>query len=162
MSNPFKAIGHFFEKVLGFVISPSGRNKIAAALDQAQKLIEPAINACSVIAELTPTRSDDELIALVRRYSLGTVTPEMLTNDAVVSAFLKHAAMVELQHATGVAADPRVLDLAIQSAYLVYKQAKHDLAEKDPVPEFPGGLASGGQTQAQTDADSGAVVQGAK
>ena len=127
LSNPFKAIGHFFEKVIGFVISPAGRKQIAAALDEAQKLIAPALDACSMVASMTPTRSDDEIVALASHYSLGVLTPEMITSDAIVSGILKHAAMVELQRITGSAADPRVLDLAIQSAYLVYKQAAHDV-----------------------------------
>lgn len=127
MSNPFKAVANFFEKVIGFVISKKGREKIAAALHQAQELLTPAFAACEMIASLTPTRSDDQIIAVAKRYALGVVTPEMLTNDAIVSGLLKHAAMVELQHLTGSTADPRVLDLAIQSAYLVYKQADRDM-----------------------------------
>lgn len=130
VSNPFRAIGSFFEKVIHFVISPGGRKKIADALKQAQDLIAPALQACETIATLTPTRSDDELFALAQRYALGTITPEMITNDAIISGIMKHAAMVELQHLTGTTADPRVLDLAIQSAYLVYKQAKVDMVEK--------------------------------
>lgn len=131
LSNPFKSIGHFFENVVGFVISPAGRKKIAAALGEAQKLIAPALDACSMIAALTPTRSDDEIVVLAQRYSLGVITPEMITNNAIVSGILKHAAMVELQRITGSGADPRVLDLAIQSAYLVYKQAAHDVAHAE-------------------------------
>lgn len=126
--NVFGGIGHFFSKLLHFVTSSEGRNKIAKMLEEAQKLIQPALDACAMIATLTPSRSDDELIALAGHYTLGVVTPDMLRNDAMVSGLLKAAAMKELQKLTGSQADPRVLDLAIQSAYLVFKQAKADMA----------------------------------
>lgn len=131
MSNPFKVIGTFFQKLVLRVLSPAGRKQLADALAHVQDLITPALHACEVIATLTPSRSDDEIIALANKYALGTLTPEMLSNDAILSGILKHAAMVELQHLTGTSADPRVLDMAIQSAYLVYKQASHDVGHAE-------------------------------
>lgn len=131
MGNVFGKIGHFFSAVVHFVISPAGRDKIAAYLDEAQKLLAPALDSVSLIASLTPTRGDDEVIALVNRYGLGTVTPDMLRNDAVVSGFLKQAAIRELKRATGATIPSSVLDMAIQSAYVVYKQAKADMGAAD-------------------------------
>lgn len=129
MSNPFKAIRNFFQHVISFVISPKGREKIAKSLEQAQAMLTPALYACEMIASLTEGRTDDQIIAVAEKYSLGTITPDMIKNDAIISGILKHAAMIELQHLTGSTADPRILDLAIQSAYIVYKQAAHDVKE---------------------------------
>lgn len=128
MSNVFQKIGHFFSAIVHFVISPAGRDIIAKYLDEAQKLLAPALDAVSLIASLTPTRSDDEIVALAQKYSLGTITPGMITNDAVLTGLLKTAAIKELSAATGTAVPPSVLDLAIQSAYVVYEQAKADMA----------------------------------
>ncbi len=156
MSNPFQKIGYFFAAVVHFVISPAGRDKIARALDEAQKLLGPALDAASLIASLTPTRADDEMIALVHTYALGTVTPDMLRNDAVVKAFLKRAAMAELRKMTKTDLPDSVLDLAVQSAYLVYKQAKSDMDV--PAPSLALGAnaadpAIGGHNQVVVDCD---------
>lgn len=133
MGNPFGKIGHFFAAILHFVISDRGRAVIANYLDEAQKLLQPALDAVSAIAEASGSRSFEEIAVLAEHYALGVVTPEMITNDATLSGLLKHAAMAELARATGTTMPMAVLDLAVQSAYVVFKQAKAEMKTPDVV-----------------------------
>lgn len=130
---PFEAIGHFFKKVVEYVISPAGRAQIARDLQAAEDLINPALSAVQLIAGLAPANSAgvrdvNRLVAIVDHYELGPITPDNLTNNAVVAGVLKAAAVKELGRITGTVVDPKVLDLAIQSAYLVYKKAQDEIA----------------------------------
>lgn len=124
--NPFKKVVDIAAKVIRFILSPAGRDRVAKALEQVQEFLESgwAMQAVKVIAELTPTRADNEMLALVQRYGLGFVTPDMLRNETFVNGLLKKAAIYELQRISGLKVSNTVLDLAVQAAYIAYQENK--------------------------------------
>lgn len=126
--NIFKGIAKVFKAIGKFIFSPAARERVADALAIVQNLLENgwAMKAVEAVAAATPTRADNELLALVKHYGLGFVTPDMLRNEALVNGLLKRAAIYELKKLTGVAISNTVLDMAIQAAYLAYKENKED------------------------------------
>lgn len=67
--NPFKAIGSLFVKLFNLFKS----DKLAAALERVKQLAEAALPVIEYIASLTPTRIDEEIIALFKRFALPNV-----------------------------------------------------------------------------------------
>ncbi len=64
MSNPFKVIGNLFVKLFNFFNSQKAEDLLKLIKDIAEK----ALPIVELIAALTPTRIDDELIALFKRF----------------------------------------------------------------------------------------------
>lgn len=95
----------------------------------ASHLAEKALPYVELVAKLTPTRADDEIFALARRFGLfadegRTMTPadkEHLLFDAAV------AAMKKKLDTSGV--PDSVVDLAVQAAYTAFREFERNRQE---------------------------------
>ena len=127
MANPFKAIVNFLKKVpaiLEHLFSREVRDKIADYLERAQELLEPALTSVEIIASLTPNRKDNEIVALAKKYGLGTVTPALIRNEAALGGILLTAAVKELKKRTGTDIPDDYLRTVVQAAFNLYKLAR--------------------------------------
>ena len=91
--NPFKAIGGFFQKVFSFFTS----DKAQAIAQKIQDYAAAALPVVEFIASITPTRADDEIIALFKRFALPKVEAYLALPKADRGAALIAAAQAELQ-----------------------------------------------------------------
>lgn len=122
----FHAVGRLF--MHGHVV-----DVIAHELEIVQGFLGPGFTAAQMIAALTPTKSDDEIIALAKRYAMDTVTPEMLRTPGFVDGILRHAAAQELRMITSdYTTANRLVDLAVQAGYVWFNAQK-----RIPVPDQP-------------------------
>jgi len=67
-------IGKFFGKVLGFfkkIFSPRQLKNFGHVLDQIDKVVPMAFDVVQTLADLTPTRADDEILAAARQFGFG-------------------------------------------------------------------------------------------
>ena len=93
MPNPFKAIGGFFQRVFGFFTS----DKAQAIAKKIQEYMQAALPVVEFIASITPTRADDEIIALFKRFALPQVEAYLALPAGDRGAALIAAAQSELQ-----------------------------------------------------------------
>ena len=93
MANPFKAIGGFFGKVFGWFSSDAAQ-RVAQKIAEYSKAALPVVE---FIASITPTRADDEIIALFKRFALPKVEAYLALPQTDRGAALIAAAVAELQ-----------------------------------------------------------------
>lgn len=103
-----RSIGNFFKSLF----NPQTAAAIQRGLEAAAPYIGPALEVVKLIAAVTPTRADDEIVKLIERY----VSPVVLTPEADRAEVLRKIAVAELEKRfPGVA--ERVLNRAIEIAY---------------------------------------------
>ncbi|HZP17100.1 MAG TPA: hypothetical protein VFB00_03985 [Terriglobales bacterium] len=112
----------FFAAVRGFfayLFSPAGQAKVETALGQAESLVQAVMPVVEAVAAATPNRTDDEIVALVKRYAVPVTIPATPMTDADKGALLLQtavtAAEVGVSACTGVPVS--VITLAVQTAY---------------------------------------------
>ena len=93
MANPFKAVGSFFVKVFRFFSSDAAQR----VAEKIQEYARAALPVVEFIASLTPTRADDEIIALFKRFALGNVEAYLALPQSDRGAALIAAAVAQLQ-----------------------------------------------------------------
>ena len=124
-----KGIKSFFCKVAKLFTTPEGQAKVNAALSATFDVIQEALPVCELIASLTPTRADDEIIALIKRYAVPLAIPAKPMTDLEKSMYLKTSAVTVLKSNLNYAGvSDKVLNAAVEVAYLAYSAAKTDKA----------------------------------
>lgn len=93
MGNPFKAVGKFFQSIFAWFSSDQAQ-QIAKSIVSYSNAALPVVE---LIASLTPTRADDEIIALYKRFALPKVEAYLALPKADRGAALVNAAVAELQ-----------------------------------------------------------------
>ena len=106
------AIKDFFRRLLRFF------KKADAALRQVEDILPDAIAIVSLIAAATPTRSDDEIIALARDYSSGPVALIDLTRKEDA---LRAIARLALQRCVRIGLKDHIANAAIELAVTALK-----------------------------------------
>lgn len=124
-----KSITAFLHKVASFfacLFTPANQAKVAAALGKAEGLIELALPIVASIASLTPTRADDEIIAVVKMYCDSTHVPAGPLTDEQKGDLLFNAAAAQLKKviANKAGITESILDLAVQLAYTAFHATK--------------------------------------
>ena len=102
-SKLFKAVRRWFSE------------RAMSDIERAAALVGPAIQIVAVVAALTPTRSDDELIELFRHYAVPGVDAWLALPPADRGRALMTVAARELKRLTPDVGD-RIIDLAVQLA----------------------------------------------
>ena len=117
----FSAIHRFFASLF----TPAGQEKITIALGQAESLVQAVMPVVETIAAATPNRTDDEIVAVVKKYCVPVSIPAgPMTNADKGSLLLQTAvtaAEVGVSAATGIPTS--VLTLAVQAVYTALKAA---------------------------------------
>jgi len=93
MANPLKAIGGFFAKVFRWFTSDAAQR----VAEKIQEYCKAALPVVEFIASLTPTRIDDEIIALFKRFGLENVEKYLALPQDDRGTALMAAAVSELQ-----------------------------------------------------------------
>jgi len=93
MANPLKAIGGFFAKVFRWFSSDAAQR----VAEKIQEYCRAALPVVEFIASLTPTRIDDEIIALFKRFGLGNVDKYLALPQGDRGAALMAVAQAEMQ-----------------------------------------------------------------
>jgi hypothetical protein len=121
-----KFITSFFKKVgsaFASLFTPAGQKKVLAALGQAEALVQEVLPVVEMIAAATPNKTDDEIVALVKKWCVPITIPAGPLTDADKGSLLLQtsitAATQTIAGATGVPTP--VLTLALQAAYVVVK-----------------------------------------
>lgn len=87
-----------FNKIFGVIrntFSPENMKNADAVANQIKDMIRYALPAVEVIAALTPTRGDDVIIALIKRFMMETPIPESGKFDtATVQGVMMNAAQI--------------------------------------------------------------------
>lgn len=105
--NWLKSIAKFFKALF----SPETAAAIQKGIETAAPYIKQALEVVKVIAALTPTRADDEILALLEKYGL----PAILEPGANRAEILRQVALAELQKKYPGISD-RTLNRAIEIA----------------------------------------------
>lgn len=95
-------------------------SKAEKALLQIEDLLPDALNVVQVIATLTPTRADDEILEVAREYSAGPVVLAQLHNGQREEA-LRTLARIALQSKVRLNLKDSIANAAIELAYTVHK-----------------------------------------
>lgn len=113
-----KCIRNFFRKIVDFFRGP----KLDQALAKAYDLVQVALPIVELVARLTPTRADDEIVTLIQKYAVPLAVPERPMTDLEKSTFLRLTATNLLKRElAGRGVPDSVIDLAIQTAYVAFK-----------------------------------------
>lgn len=113
-----KSIANFFRRIIDIFRGP----RLDQALAKAYDLVQDALPIVELVAKLTPTRADDEIVALIRNYAIPLAIPERAMTDLEKSTFLRLTATNLLKRElAGRGISDSVIDLAIQTAYVAFK-----------------------------------------
>lgn len=87
--------GKIFSPIKKF-FSVENMKKADAVADMIKGMIDYAMPAVSIVAAMTPTQADDAIIAVIKRFGLGTPTPAagQKFDSATISGVLMQAAQV--------------------------------------------------------------------
>jgi hypothetical protein len=100
-------------------------------VDNVVSLIPPATRVVKMIAAITPTRSDDEIIKLFETYGLPKVESWLALPHNKRGPALMEAGLVELQRLVP-DLDREILRLALQSAFFILKiETEEQLEDKE-------------------------------
>ena len=123
-----KYIGSFFAHIftgIKSLFTPAGQKKVMIALGQAESLVQQVLPVVEAIAIATPNKTDDEIIAVIKKYAVPVTIPSGPMTDADKGAPLLQAAVtaaeIGVSAATGVPTS--VLILAGQLAYTALRSA---------------------------------------
>lgn len=109
----FKAIANFFRKLAG------ARPTAAVVLDQIQETAMVAVPIVKHVADLTPTRADNEILQLVTVLGLplAGLAADWLRQPIAVEWVLKESAKKLLRDEIGEKASDAVVNAAVDLAY---------------------------------------------
>lgn len=93
MANPLKVIGGFFTKVFTWFTSDAAQR----VAEKIQQYCMAALPVVEFIAAMTPTRIDDEIIALCKRFGLSNLDKYLALPQDERGEALMAAAISELQ-----------------------------------------------------------------
>ena len=121
-----KFIGSFFQKVgsaFASLFTASGQKKALAALGQAEALVQEVLPVVEMIAAATPNKTDDEIVALIKKWCVPVSIPAGPLTDADKGSLMLQTAITAATQTVAVATGvpTPVLTLAIQAAYVVIK-----------------------------------------
>src|SRR5258708_27810999 len=89
----FKLIKSFFSKVAKLFSTPEGQKRVNDVLTKSYDVMTIALPICEMIAANTPTRNDDEVLALVRKFALPLALPtDRPLTDTEKARTLRYAA----------------------------------------------------------------------
>ena len=121
-----KTIKKFLSRVVDFfagLATPEGQKKLNEALSKAYDLLGQALPIVEMLAKLTPTRADDEIVALIKTYAIPLSVPDHPMTESDKAYFLRQSAVTllkrELKDHTSV--PDNVIDLGVQLAYSAFK-----------------------------------------
>lgn len=114
----------FFRAIANLFSTPEGRQRIEKALSATYELVQVAMPIVQLVAALTPTRADDEIVALIYKYALPVAIPREPLTDAEKGAVLKTAAVTILRNQLHSPPADSILDTAVQMAFLAFKNAE--------------------------------------
>lgn len=121
MSRFFSAVRRFFANIF----SPAGQQKITIALGQAEALVQEVLPVVELISSLTPNKTDDEIVAVVKKYAVPVTVPVGPMTDADKGSLLLQTAVTAATQdvAAAVGLPSSVITLAVQTAYTVLRSA---------------------------------------
>ena len=119
----FRLIGRFFKRVAGWF---GDGNAVKKVLDQAYGLLTAALPIVEDIAKLTPTRADDEIVALIRKWGLK-LHVLTYTDERSKGLFLHQIAAASLKRVFP-GMPNSVIDLAVQLAYTAWRAGEREKA----------------------------------
>jgi hypothetical protein len=107
------------------LFTPAGQKKVQVAMATAYDVMLQALPIVELIASLTPTRADDEIVAMIRKYALPIPLPEGPLSDLDKQNYLANAAFLLVKEQVKAAGVPdNVIDLGVQMAYTAWKAAR--------------------------------------
>jgi hypothetical protein len=107
-------------KIAGFFKS----GKAQAAFDAVAALVPKALPIVEIIAEMTPTLADDNLIALFRKHGLPQLESYLALPVELRGVALSRAGRILLGRQAPAGTPNPILDTAVQNAYLAYTTQK--------------------------------------
>lgn len=113
-----------FKKIWGALASYFQSGRAEKDLKLACAYVSKALPIIETIAAFTPTRADDELIALYKRFALPGVEAWLSTPVAERGDALREVARTVLAREVEPGTPQRVLNAAIELAYLSYSASK--------------------------------------
>jgi hypothetical protein len=124
-----KFIGSFFAHIASGIKSlftPAGQKKALVVLGQAEALVQQVLPIVELIASATPNKTDDEIVAVVKRWCVPITIPTGPLTDADKGSLLLQTAITAATETVAETAGlpVSVITLAIQTAYTVAKAAK--------------------------------------
>ncbi len=119
----FGLVGRFFKRVGGWFGNSTSVKKV---LDQAYGLLSQALPIVEEVARLTPTRGDDEILALIRKWKLKLHVLSY-TDDRGRALFLHEIAAAVLKRRFPERSNS-VIDLAVQLAYTTWRARQRENA----------------------------------
>lgn len=119
--DPFKRFFYRVSSHLNTAFGPDGAVRADAALDQVRELLPMALGVVQRIAVLTPTRTDNEIVALLREYKVDVSIPRgRKLSDRERALLLFAAASVALTNLSPNTVGS-VIDAAVQLGYTAWK-----------------------------------------
>jgi hypothetical protein len=113
MFNPFSWIS-------GKIVAAFRSDSVRSALDSAVKLVPKALPIVADIAAMTPTRSDDEILALFTRFGMPYVDQYIALPVQDRGVALAKVATAQLKQIAP-AYSSNIIDTAVQLAVTAYK-----------------------------------------
>jgi hypothetical protein len=110
------SLAHFFTSIKDFFSKPS----VAAAFDKALSLVPEAIPVVEQIAALTPTRTDDEIIAAFKHFFIPLDTALLAVPQDQRGMLLFNLAVAAVQKLVPAGASS-IIGLAVQAAVTALK-----------------------------------------
>jgi hypothetical protein len=123
-----KLISQFFARLgnaIKSLFTPEGQKKALAALGQAETLVQYVMPVVEMVAAATPNKTDDEIVAIVKRWSVPISIPTGPMTDQEKGSLLLQTAVVAatttVAETTGI--PNSVITLAVQTAYTILRAA---------------------------------------
>lgn len=110
-----------FKSIWGWVAKYFTSAQAEKTLKLACAYVERALPIIETIAAITPTRTDDELIALFKRFALPGIEAWLTVPVAERGDALREVARTVLAREVELGTPQRVLNAAIELAYLSYR-----------------------------------------
>lgn len=113
----------FLSKIIGFVTSFFSKDfapGVIKALTAVSPYVMKAYPIVKVIAEITPTRLDDQIIAAYEKYGLGHLFNPGIPKDLALRELAK--ALLKKDIPEGVTVQDYILNTAIELAYAKFKE----------------------------------------
>lgn len=112
------AIKAFFARIVSFFTS----DKLQHRLSQAYDILETVLPIVEQIAAITPTRADDEIVALAHQFLVPF--PERPMTEAQKAEYLRNTAVIAVRRTLTKFVPDSVIGLAVELAVNVVKAGK--------------------------------------
>lgn len=114
----------FLNALKNALLAPFGHGPWSDEYQLAIALVPKALEAVQFVAELTNSGKDDLILEKIRPYVFGQVTIEDFATDRGRSALLQAAARALLQDKVRELVPDRILNTAIELAYIAFRNGK--------------------------------------